>query len=293
MKKLQLFLILAITFIACKQEGINPPQKGSVQFSLSKKLANSGGRVSSTVTPKVVLLSIEDAVGNSIELNKNLILYTFGAGFVSESLTLAAGTYKLAQFLVLDSAGHTIYASPLSGSPMAEFVDTPLPMEFTVTENGNILVTPQVLTVEPSSTPTSFGYANFGFEIVKSQVNLNLHLQYPASMSFDSAYITFTNSNSQLKLKLTLDNATHIATGLLTNIHIGDWKISTSYFSTITTNFESLENNGALNLRIMPTATDLISLGQTAYLVDGTSPAEQSIPWSNYYYYYVYSSNHY
>jgi len=84
MKKLQLFLILAITFIACKQEGINPPQKGSVQFSLSKKLANSGGRVSSTVTPKVVLLSIEDAVGNSIELNKNLILYTFGAGFVSE-----------------------------------------------------------------------------------------------------------------------------------------------------------------------------------------------------------------
>src|SRR5688572_29997598 len=63
-------------------------------------------------------------------------------------------------------------------------------------------------------------------------VNLDIHLRYPALIPFDSAYIIFKNDSSEIKCNLALDNSSHIATGHITAIPCGNWKISTSYFSS-------------------------------------------------------------
>jgi hypothetical protein len=120
-------------------------------------------------------------------------------------------------------------------------------------------------------------------------VNLNIHLQYPDLVSFDSAYVVFKNTTTEVKLKLTLDNASHIATGSIADLPSGDWTISTSYFSTLT-DHKSLEKKGVVNLQITPIATDLISTETSVSLKGDADPVNlKSFKWAEYYYYQLYS----
>jgi hypothetical protein len=66
----------------------------------------------------------------------------------------------------VDSENNVSYACPLEDSEQAHWVTDPLPINFEVTENGTSTVVPEVLEVTPNTDPGSFGYANFGFEIV-------------------------------------------------------------------------------------------------------------------------------
>ncbi len=168
----QLFLLplLLITAACKKTEQQKVTQPGHVKFGMvnATKVGSANGKpvTLGEVVPAFVLLSITDAQGKAIETDKKIALYAFGGSFVSESLSLKPGNYKLGKFLVLDAANKIIYASPLSGSPQAQYVNNPLPLGFSITENGSTLVTPQVLKVEADTPPESFGYVSFGFEVI-------------------------------------------------------------------------------------------------------------------------------
>jgi hypothetical protein len=120
-------------------------------------------------------------------------------------------------------------------------------------------------------------------------VNLNIRLQYPNPVSFDSAFVVFKNSAAEFKLRLTLDNTSHIATGRIADLPFGEWKVAASYFSTIMANHKSLEKTGVVTLQITPTATDLIS---TETFVSIKEKADRrnlkSFQWTDYYYHQLY-----
>ncbi len=164
-------LILLLTALApgCQNDGVTPaPGKGQISFSLaSGGQDGSGGRISGDVTPAAILLSIEGQDGKPVAQAKKLSIWLMGDGYISESIELVVGTYKLTQFFVLSATDEIIYASPVEGSPMAQYVTQPLPLIFDVAENTNTQVTPQVLAVLPTDSPAAFGYANFGFEIIE------------------------------------------------------------------------------------------------------------------------------
>ncbi len=268
-----LFVLLVI-FCSCQQEETLLPAKGQVKFSLSE-VTGSNGRSKETATPAFVELSIVDSKGDVQELIK-LRLYNFGQGYLSENLELLTDNYKLTHFEVLDESSHTIYATPSEASDLARYVSDPLPINFTVKNEGT-QVTPQVLVVLDDDQT--------------KQVNLNIHLQYPALTLFDSAYIVFTNDSSEIKYNLALDNSLHVATGHV-DIPVGDWKISTSYFSNIIANYKSLETTGTVELAISHAATDLISTENTVFIKHKSDPVNiKSFIWEEYYYYQLYLGN--
>lgn len=154
---------LLIFSYACQNEEYLFPTKGNVSFSILQKTRDDG-RVRETTLPAFVLLSIKDSKGEKQE-NIKLSLLAFGQGYLSENLELQTGNYQLAQFIVLDAANKVIYATPLEGSELAKYVTDPLPMEFTVTNEGT-QITPQVLPVLEDDKPEIFGFVSFEFEVI-------------------------------------------------------------------------------------------------------------------------------
>jgi hypothetical protein len=150
-------------FISCQTDEM-PQSTGAISFSLLNKIREEN-RTTGVVTPAFVLLSVKNEAGVMVLENKKLPLFSFGQSYVSENIELPLGNYKLTQFVVLDAANKTIYATPIEGSELAKYVEDPLPISFTVFENKTSLVVPQVLEIEPNDMPENFGYVSFGFEI--------------------------------------------------------------------------------------------------------------------------------
>ena len=280
-------LILTVIFQSCKED-IEPlsPTTNKIAFSFSKATRNVD--TTQLAEPTFILFSIKDMNGNTRNGMK-LSLARFGKDYLSENLELEPGNYQLNEFVVLDSTLNTVYATPTEGSELANYVADPLPIEFTV-GNEEKRLTPQVLAVEPKDNPERFGYASFGFDIAERVAQLNLQIQYYDSASYDSAYIVFRNSETEIKQKLILNNETHTAAGLVPKITLGTWNVSISFFSTITGNYESLEKTAVFDLDITPTATDLISSTNTAFIKDKNDPVNKSIHWMDFYYYQMYSA---
>lgn len=195
MRKCISVIIVFLIIGGCEDD--YPIKKGNIQFSFSS-LSGSGGRMETLTKPVAVLLSIEDNDGNSIEQNKKILLYTFGNGYVSESLQLATGTYQLAQFMVLDADNKVIYATPVEGSELAQYVNDPLPIEFVVSDDGTTLVTPQVLAVDADNTPENFGYVSFSFEVVSPLPRLTQIKVFEGGLSYATHRLDYTYSNNGL-----------------------------------------------------------------------------------------------
>jgi hypothetical protein len=164
MKKIIPFFLLLFFSYSCQHEENLSPSTGKVTFSLFQK-TRVNGRVSEAAVPAFVLLSISDSDGN-VQENTKLSLYAFGQGYVSENLQLQIGNYWLTRFVIVDATNKIIYATPLEGSDLAKYVTDPLPLEFTVTNEGS-QVTPEVLAVLEDDEPELFGYVSFGFDVVK------------------------------------------------------------------------------------------------------------------------------
>lgn len=126
--------------------------------------------------------------------------------------------------------------------------------------------------------------------LVPTVAKLNLQIRFPDSGVYDSAYIVFSNADTEVKQKLTLNNATHTAVGVVTNITAGKWNISSSFFSTIVGDYESLEKNVSFDLILSGTTTDLIFDETSAFTKGGNHPVSTSIHWKGFYYYQLYSA---
>jgi hypothetical protein len=205
MKKIVQYVLvvaLAVFGMACDKEEELVKETGRVTFSFSKQEI-SGGRTRTNGTPSSIVLNVENASGQTVLENKKLQLLGFGDNYVTENIVLEVGNYKITSFIVLNEINNAIYATPKAGSPKAEFVSTPLPIAFSVSEGNSSSLRPEVLEVESTDSPEHFGYASFGFEIVtgdKLNVRVRVELRVGEILYQDvdtKVKITAFNSDNQ------------------------------------------------------------------------------------------------
>jgi hypothetical protein len=298
--------LLPLLFLSnsCNKYPEVEPQKGSVSITFSNK-AGIGGKTAGTSAPSFILFSIQDSNGKEVVKDKSLVLLNFGQGYTTESIELAPGDYKLTQFLVLDSKNNVLYATPKEGSALSQYVNDPLPINFTVNESLVTSLQPQVLAISNTTTPSQFGYASFGFEVVSiptQTINLKVKLSQPLpeGIPYDSAYITFTNKSQTKKQRLELHTSTAsvpsvVASGIINDILPGDWKVSISYFRTLTSNKKSEVVIGFVDLTLKQTTSDLLTSGDGSLAVIAdtqiTIAKTKTIAWDTYFAFYLRENN--
>jgi hypothetical protein len=167
--RILIVLVICFTAVLCSCEQVYRSEQGSGTAEFSIMLLENQSVKSltsdSTLLPAKIMISVADMSGNSVLTDKVVSLYKFGTEYISESIQITAGQYKLTKFMVINSAGTVIYASPLAGSPLAYLSTKPLPITFSIMLNQVTKVLPGVLPVG-TQTPDQFGYAAFGFQII-------------------------------------------------------------------------------------------------------------------------------
>jgi len=180
MKTLKLSFILAVTgiflfFSSCEtqKDELNGKVDFSVSFSgdnLLKAFAADSTYPGDTIPPEYyswhLLVSITDENNVPVLEDEIIPLYSFGEQFVSEKLSLKVGKYLLSKFMVIGPYGEVKYAAPLLGSKLAYLVNHPLPIRFEILPDKTNHIVPEVLLVR-GSAPEDFGYASFGFQIIR------------------------------------------------------------------------------------------------------------------------------
>jgi hypothetical protein len=114
-----LVILAAAAISACEESGV--PGMGTAEFSVSMPddQLKSGSTGDSVLAAFQLMVSVEDLKGNPIFTDKLIPLYAFGTGFISEKIEMKTGEFKLVKFMVINSSGKVIYASPIAGSPLA------------------------------------------------------------------------------------------------------------------------------------------------------------------------------
>jgi len=250
-------LVFALCISSCKKPnngGVEPTVKKDVIFSLEQKFLKTKSAKSTTLKAdaKYLIVTIENAAG-VVYNTKRLDLYNFSGSYISEPLSLdvATLTYKLTKFLVLDASNTVIYATPLEGSALANFVDDPLPINFTVSNNLVSKVVPQVLSTE-GIPARDFGYFAFDFDVEVTPIYFltSVQIYNPATAGWipTTANISITGTPGNVTLYndsiAAITDTIRVKDGY-TNYKISIWK--TGYFTKDTTltnaQFKTYANN--------------------------------------------------
>ena len=156
-----------IVFTSCVKKAVNDAGPGSAEFSVTLPADMSSKSDSGSVaTSYQILVSVEAMNGNAVFTDKLIPLYVFGTGFVSESIEIEAGEYKLTKFMIINMSGEVVYAAPVEGSPLAYLSEKPLPLNFNIIPDQITRILPEVLAVG-DQTPDKFGYVSFGVQVIK------------------------------------------------------------------------------------------------------------------------------
>ena len=174
-----LYALLTLLY-SCRTEERVEPVVGKEVFSFSM-VQRSSSPADDPTTPAFVLLTLKDSQGN-IQENISLSLSASDQGYQSAGLDLPVGNYQLLEFVILDGAHKTLYATPKEGSALAPYIASPLPLGFVVAQNGVGQFIPSVLEVMPDDTPGAFGYTSFGLDgtgntdvmLIKSNVKVEI-----------------------------------------------------------------------------------------------------------------------
>lgn len=113
-----------------------------------------------------ILLSVKNEIGEFVMEDEVIPLMVFGNGYISGKIEMQTGQFELTKFLVIGPKGNIVFATPREGSSKAFLVDDPLPVSFKIRPGETTRVVPQVLPTA-NSYPVDFGYASFGFDVVR------------------------------------------------------------------------------------------------------------------------------
>lgn len=106
------------------------------------------------------LVTIMNEYGNLVFDKEPLELIRFGDQFVTRSLELPVGKYMLTEFMLTDTMGVVVWATPMVDSRLAHLVDSPLPQSFGIHPDETTSMDIQVIRVgnysrEISDMPSS------------------------------------------------------------------------------------------------------------------------------------------
>lgn len=141
-------------------------EHGALQFGLDLqddpvlKSATAGTHLAAA------LVSVTDASGVLIHDKEYLPLYRFGDQYTTRSLKLPVGQFRLTEFMLVDSTGMVLWATPVAGSNLAHLVTQPLPIPFGISPDQTTSLDVQVVRVGDHQ-PSDFGYVNFDIGFVE------------------------------------------------------------------------------------------------------------------------------
>ena len=154
-------LAMILSGTSCKQV----EEEGSVSFGL--ELSDDAALKSTSVNHRIdaALVTIKDRSGALIYDKEYLPVYKFGDQFTTKSLKIPVGNFQLTEFMLVDSMGVVLWATPVEGSKLAHMVRKPLPVEFDVAADQTTSLPIQVIRVG-DFRPGDFGYLNFDIGFV-------------------------------------------------------------------------------------------------------------------------------
>jgi len=161
-----LYVLMSAASMMIFQSCNKNQETGTISFGLDNFIED--GQLKSAATEigaSEALVSIVNASGELVFDKEPLPLYRFGDGLVTKSLKLEVGKYQLVEFMLVDSAGVILWATPKEGSPLENLVSDPLPAVFRVTADETTKLNVEVVRVG-TYTPADFGYVSFDIEFV-------------------------------------------------------------------------------------------------------------------------------
>jgi len=157
-------MITAMAFNGCTTN--NEPETGTISFGMEQSVTEvmkSAADVDYRVN--AALVTIVNSDGEKVFDKEYLEFYHFGDAFVTRSLKLNVGNYNLTEFMLIDSTGTVLWATPAEGSRLAGMVNDPVPIQFTVYADNTTRVIPEVVRIG-NYEPADFGYVNFAVRFV-------------------------------------------------------------------------------------------------------------------------------
>lgn len=175
---IHLALVLAIGLTACQKADLKPPARSlDLRFILQP---------SSFATPDLSLVvSIRNSAGQEIMSDRRLPL-TLNGKYVSETLSLQAGNYRVTKYLVADNKGDIIYATPVAGSEKAKEIRKPLDLAFSMPGAAVQELMPEILAVVPGDKAEAFGYPAGSFSKLAEDQEKTLSIKLQAVIGIGS-----------------------------------------------------------------------------------------------------------
>ncbi len=155
-----LAVFLALT--SCQQA----EEKGQLTLGLDLVEEDMLKAASSNNGLTTALITIMREDGSLVYDKEPLELIRFGDALMTRSLKLPVGGFMLTEFMLTDSSGVVLWATPREGSKLAGLVNNPLPQFFHINPNEATSVNIQVIRVG-QYPPEDFGYAQFNIDFVE------------------------------------------------------------------------------------------------------------------------------
>jgi hypothetical protein len=132
---------------------------GSITIGLQSSEIAGGRQASALEGASSIFITIQDSK-NNIVIDKEISLIKLNNAYLTETIVLKEGDYKVTRFLVLDENDNAIYATPAQGSRDAHLVDQTLPLPFTIHHDNATSLPLQVISLK-FRTANDIGYVFF------------------------------------------------------------------------------------------------------------------------------------
>ncbi len=154
-------IAMAIGWPSCTQE----EEAGSIQFGLNLSDDAALKSAASDARVAAALVTVQSENGELTCDKEYLPVYKFGGEYTTKSLKIPVGRHRLIEFMLVDSSGTVLWATPVEGSDLAHLVRQPLPIPFSIGTKENTTLSLQVIRVK-DHPPADFGYVNFNIGFV-------------------------------------------------------------------------------------------------------------------------------
>lgn len=141
-------------------------ETGKLQFGLELSDDSTLKSVVNGYNVTAALVTIISETGELIYDKEPLPIYRFGNEYTTKSLELPMGKFQLSEFMLIDSSGIVLWATPREGSNLAHLVRHPLPISFRISPEQTTNLNIQVIRVK-DHPPADFGYVNFDIGFVE------------------------------------------------------------------------------------------------------------------------------
>ncbi len=162
---IHIFTVLAALFLAgtsCNRVD----ESGALRFGLDLQEDNILKSLPEGTRITAALVTITDASGQVIYDKESVALYRFGDSYTTSSMKLPVGQFQLKEFMLIDSIGTVLWATPMAGSELAHLVRQPLPIPFGIGPEETTNLDIQVIRTW-DHLPSDFGYVNFDIGFVE------------------------------------------------------------------------------------------------------------------------------